>query len=68
MDEPADWEVRSTALRTPAGDVTLIGDREVPAGATGLVLFAHGSGSEFYKGFSQTNEKKEPAMATGIIR
>ena len=58
LDEPADWEVKSTALRIPAGDVTLIGDREVPAGATGLVLFAHGSGSEFYKDFSQTNERR----------
>ena len=68
MDEPADWEVKSTALRIPAGDVTLIGDREVPEDATGLLLFAHGSGSEFYKDFSQTDERKEPEMPSGITR
>ena len=29
----------------PAGSVTLEGDLRVPAQATGVVLFAHGSGS-----------------------
>ncbi|MBW0000780.1 MAG: dienelactone hydrolase family protein [Verrucomicrobia bacterium] len=33
------------AVRIPAGPVTLAGDLEVPAGGTGVVLFAHGSGS-----------------------
>ena len=32
------------------------------------VLFAPGSGTEFYKDFSQTNERKEPEMPSGIIR
>jgi len=32
-------------LQIPAGEVTLVGDLEVPENARGLVLFAHGSGS-----------------------
>lgn len=38
----AEW-VR--AVRIPVGEATLEGDIHVPAGASGLVLFAHGSGS-----------------------
>jgi putative phosphoribosyl transferase len=33
------------ALRVPAGEVTLVGDLEVPGSAAGFVIFAHGSGS-----------------------
>lgn len=40
---PAALEAR--AVRIPVEDVRLEGDLEVPAGATGLVIFAHGSGS-----------------------
>jgi putative phosphoribosyl transferase len=32
-------------VRVPAGEVTLDGDLTLPAGARGLVVFAHGSGS-----------------------
>jgi dienelactone hydrolase len=32
-------------IQAPGGDVTLNGDLTVPAGAIGVVLFAHGSGS-----------------------
>ena len=32
-------------VRVPAGDVSLAGDLSVPPGASGIVLFAHGSGS-----------------------
>ncbi len=35
----------SVALRIPCEDVMLSGDLEIPRNATGLVLFAHGSGS-----------------------
>ncbi|MEU3895030.1 dienelactone hydrolase family protein [Streptomyces sp. NPDC045251] len=35
----------SETARVPSADVTLTGDLTVPAGARGLVLFAHGSGS-----------------------
>ncbi|MEV6354975.1 phosphoribosyltransferase family protein [Streptomyces hydrogenans] len=37
--------VRHTAVRIPAGGPVLPGDLAVPERATGLVLFAHGSGS-----------------------
>jgi putative phosphoribosyl transferase len=35
----------ATLVRVPAGSVTLEGDLQVPDHATGVVLFAHGSGS-----------------------
>ncbi|MGA9837737.1 MAG: hypothetical protein WBQ26_10515 [Gemmatimonadaceae bacterium] len=37
--------VRDSRVRLPLGPVTLDGDLSIPDGATGLVLFAHGSGS-----------------------
>lgn len=37
--------VRDSRVRLPVGPVTLDGDLSIPDGATGLVLFAHGSGS-----------------------
>jgi putative phosphoribosyl transferase len=38
-------ETTSTAVRVPSGGVLLEGELRVPAGARGVVLFAHGSGS-----------------------
>ncbi|OGU53732.1 MAG: hydrolase, partial [Hydrogenophilales bacterium RIFOXYA1_FULL_63_33] len=35
----------STLVRIPAGNITVEGMLELPEGASGLVLFAHGSGS-----------------------
>ncbi len=37
--------VRDSHVHLPFGQVTLAGDLSIPAGATSLVLFAHGSGS-----------------------
>lgn len=34
-----------TTVRVPTGSATLEGDLEIPPGAHGVVLFAHGSGS-----------------------
>jgi putative phosphoribosyl transferase len=36
---------RGRTVQIPSGSVTLEGELHVPAGATGVVLFAHGSGS-----------------------
>src|SRR5712691_3402420 len=36
---------RSRTQRIPSGQITLEGELSVPMGATGVVLFAHGSGS-----------------------
>lgn len=65
---------RTTALESsevlvPAGAVHLTGDLTVPAGATGMVLFAHGSGSSR---FSSRNRKvagvlQQAALATLLI-
>jgi putative phosphoribosyl transferase len=41
-------QIESTAaqaVQVPVGDATLQGDLAIPAGASGLVVFAHGSGS-----------------------
>ncbi|MFC6018490.1 dienelactone hydrolase family protein [Plantactinospora solaniradicis] len=38
-------EIRTTETTIPTGGVELTGDLVVPAGARGIVLFAHGSGS-----------------------
>jgi pimeloyl-ACP methyl ester carboxylesterase len=42
---PAESTAREESLIIPAGGVELEGDLATPAGARGLVLFAHGSGS-----------------------
>ena len=44
MDRPDQGSPR-TAVRIPIGDRQLHGDLTLPAGARGIVLFAHGSGS-----------------------
>jgi dienelactone hydrolase len=38
-------EAQARGVRVPAGGVELAGDLALPAGARGLVIFAHGSGS-----------------------
>jgi dienelactone hydrolase len=38
-------DTTSREVRIPSGDAWLYGDLAVPAGASGIVLFAHGSGS-----------------------
>jgi putative phosphoribosyl transferase len=43
----------SSQVRIPAGDVTLEGELNLPGGARGVVIFAHGSGSSRY---SQRNQ------------
>ena len=44
MNMPAQAPV-TREVRIPSGDVSLYGDLVMPSGFTGLVLFAHGSGS-----------------------
>lgn len=41
------------AIRIPAGQVSLEGDLDIPAGARGLVIFAHGSGSSRHSSRNQ---------------
>jgi putative phosphoribosyl transferase len=41
------------AVRIPAGEVSLEGDLDIPAGARGLVIFAHGSGSSRHSSRNQ---------------
>ena len=44
----ADNAPRQRLLRIPTEGVTLDGDLVVPAGARGVVVFAHGSGSSWH--------------------
>jgi dienelactone hydrolase len=44
-DKPAELRVEERLVRIPAGPVTLEGNLNLPEGAYGIVLFAHGSGS-----------------------
>lgn len=45
MERMSDWSVAERPVRIPAGPVQLDGDLARPENASGLVLFAHGSGS-----------------------
>lgn len=45
MENIAGSDTRDIAVKIPAGRVILDGDLAIPAGARGIVLFAHGSGS-----------------------
>jgi putative phosphoribosyl transferase len=56
-DSPA-----KSAVRIPAGDVVIDGDLALPGNATGLVIFAHGSGSSR---FSRRNRKVADVLADG---
>ncbi|MGD9763441.1 MAG: dienelactone hydrolase family protein [Candidatus Binatia bacterium] len=45
MDRRTDSPVAARSVRVPAGAATLEADLSLPAGARGVVVFAHGSGS-----------------------
>jgi dienelactone hydrolase len=53
----------------PAGPVTLEGNLDVPAGATGVVLFAHGSGSSRHSSRNRfvARALREAGLATLLI-
>jgi putative phosphoribosyl transferase len=59
----------SRSVRIPAGEVTLEGDLEVPAGARGVVIFAHGSGSSRKSGRNRAVAAalRESALATLLM-
>jgi putative phosphoribosyl transferase len=58
-----------TLVRVPAGSVTLDGDLQVPNHATGVVLFAHGSGSGRHSTRNQfvARELQAMSLATFLI-
>ncbi len=62
-------ETNTTEIRLPAGDVSLEGTLRIPAGARGMVVFAHGRGSSR---FSPRNRRvaavlQEAGLATLLI-
>lgn len=58
-----------TLVQIPAGSVTLEGDLQVPDHATGVVLFAHGSGSSRHSSRNQfvAGEFQATGLATLLI-
>ena len=62
----ADMKGSGTAIRIPAGPVMLEGELSTPAGASGLVLFAHGSGSSRHSPRNQAvaHTLQEAGLAT----
>src|SRR5207302_5032120 len=60
---------RDQLVRIPAGTITLEGQLVVPEGATGVVLFAHGSGSSRHSPRNQyvARALREAGLATLLI-
>ena len=54
-------------VRMPVAGVTLIGDLEIPQRATGLVLFAHGSGSSRHSRRNQAVARVLHAAGSGTL-
>lgn len=56
-------------VRVPAGGATLEGNLLIPAGATGMVLFAHGSGSSRFSARNRyvAQELRRGGLATLLI-
>ena len=63
------WTEQERTVRIPAGPVTLEGDLSIPAGAQGVVLFAHGSGSSRHSPRNRrvARQLQEGRLATLLI-
>ena len=61
--------LHETLVHVPAGDVTLEGELVVPDQATGVVLFAHGSGSSRHSSRNRfvAGELQAAGLATLLI-
>jgi dienelactone hydrolase len=57
------------AVRIPAGEVQLEGDLSIPQDATGLVIFAHGSGSSRYSSRNRyvADQLRDAGLATLLM-
>ena len=66
---PAESTESTRAIRIPTGSVTLEGELHVPAGASGVVLFAHGSGSSRHSPRNQyvARALRERALGTLLV-
>jgi dienelactone hydrolase len=69
MDRPLESTAAEHPVRVEAGSVALDGDLRVPAGATAVVLFAHGSGSSRYSPRNRyvASQLNEAGLATLLI-
>ena len=63
------WTEHERTVRVPAGQVALEGDLLLPAGARGMVLFAHGSGSSRHSPRNRRVARllNEAALATLLV-
>ena len=62
-------ESREVAVQVTAGPTTLAGNLEIPGGAEGIVLFAHGSGSSRFSAGNRfvAQVLREGQLATLLI-
>src|SRR5438874_10398207 len=69
MDRTGRADAREQVVRVEAGTVRLEGNLEAPAGASGVVLFAHGSGSGRHSPRNQfvARRLREAGLATLLI-
>ena len=69
MNDAFASEEHDAVVRIPADGVTLAGNLNVPPGARGLVLFAHGSGSSRHSSRNRyvASELREGTLATLLI-
>jgi pimeloyl-ACP methyl ester carboxylesterase len=66
MKELSEPEKRSTEVRIPIGPIYLNGNLDIPEGAKGLVVFAHGSGSSRFSSRNRyvAQELQKEALGT----
>ena len=69
MEHGTTWHEVEQTVEIPAGLVTLTGTLAVPAGAHGIVLFAHGSGSSRHspRNRSVARELGQAGLATLLL-
>jgi len=69
MDERLEWNSKEHQVLISTGSVTLEGDLSVPQGASGIVMFAHGSGSSRFSTRNRfvAQELREAGLATLLL-
>jgi putative phosphoribosyl transferase len=69
MDRGVEHESEDRLVHIPAGLITLEGNLEIPSGAQGIVLFAHGSGSSRFSPRNRfvASVLQEAGLATLLI-
>lgn len=66
IKEMSSMEIKSKEIRIPIGSINLEGNLDIPAGAKGIVIFVHGSGSSRHSPRNQyvAKELQKEGLAT----